>query len=140
MSTDTLQAQAALGVVAARWNAAASLWDADALAAIYTADALFFGGRPGHCVGAVAIQAYFKSYEGIIRSGRMALVEQQLKPLATGCVLAQGFAKFDFELCDGQLTRSRLRTTLILVYESATWRIAQHHFSPTPEAPPLGQS
>lgn len=129
-----------MAAVVARWNAAAGPWNPDALAAVYTTDALFFGGRPGHCVGAGAIHAYFKSYEGVIRSGRMALVEQHLKPLAPGCVLAQGFVDFGFELSDGQSTRSRLRTTLILVAEDAAWRIAQHHFSPTPEAPPLGQS
>lgn len=137
---DTPHAQAALDAVAARWNAAAAPWDAEALAAVYTADALFFGGRPGHCVGMEAIHAYFNSYEGVIRSGRMALVDQQLKCLAPACVLSQGYVDFAFELCDGQHTQSRLRTTLVLVSEDAQWRICQHHFSPTPEVPPLGQA
>lgn len=139
-SANTLDAQRALDNVAARWNAAAAPWNADGLAAVYTADALFFGGRPGHCVGADAIHAYFKSYEGVIRSGRMVLVDQHLKCLAPACVLSQGFADFSFELGDGQSTLSRLRTTLVLVGEQGAWRIAQHHFSPTPEVPPLGQS
>lgn len=140
IGTQTPQARAALDAVMALWNAAAAPWDADALTAVYTADALFFGGRPGHFVGAEAVQAYFQSYEGVIRSGRMALVDQHLKVLAPGCVLSQGFVDFAFELCDGQRTQSRLRTTLVLVSEDASWRICQHHFSPTPEVPPLGQA
>lgn len=137
--TDTPDAQAALDAAVVGWNAAAAPWDAEALAALYTADALFFGGRPGHGVGANAIHAYFKSYEGVIRSARMDLAEQQLKPLAPGCVLAQGFADFSFELSDGQTTRSRLRATLVLRREPDRWRILDHHFSTIPEAPPLGK-
>jgi uncharacterized protein (TIGR02246 family) len=137
---EMVQAQQALDDIASRWNAAASPWCAEALAAIYSADALFFGGRPGHSVGAVAIHTYFMSYEGVIASGHMALVDQQLRCLAPSCVLSQGFVDFSFQLADGQSTQSRLRTTLVLVRGEDGWQIAQHHFSPTPEVPPLGQS
>jgi uncharacterized protein (TIGR02246 family) len=129
-----------LNGVIARWNAAASPWSAEALSVIYTADALFFGGRPGHSVGAHAIRTYFKSYEGVIRQGRMVPVDQQFKWLAPSCFLSQGFVDFAFNLSDGQATQSRLRSTLVLVSEKGQWKIAQHHFSPTPEAPPLGQT
>lgn len=139
-ATDAARAQQALDDIAARWNAAASPWRAEALAAIYTADALFFGGRPGHSVGAPAIHTYFKSYEGVIATGHMALVDQHLRCLAPSCVLSQGFVDFSFQLADGQATQSRLRTTLVLVRGEGGWLIAQHHFSPTPEVPPLGQS
>ncbi|MES2481251.1 MAG: SgcJ/EcaC family oxidoreductase [Pseudomonadota bacterium] len=135
-----MTARQALDEVAARWNVAAASWNAQALAAIYTADALFFGGRPGHSVGADAIAEYFKSYEGVIRSGRMVWVEPRLRCMAPGCVLSQGYVDFFFELADGQSTQSRLRATLVLVQDQGSWRIAQHHFSPTPEVPPLGQA
>ena len=138
--TEAANPQQALDDVAARWNAAADPWSADALAAIYTVDALFFGGRPGHSVGAQAIHTYFKSYEGVIRSGRMLLVDQHIKCLAPSCVMSQGFVEFSFELADGQVTQSRLRTTLVMVRDQGDWQIAQHHFSTTPEVPPLGQS
>lgn len=137
---NTPDAYSALDNVVARWNAAAAPWNADGLTTIYTADALFFGGRPGHFVGADAIRAYFTSYEGVIRAGRMVLVDQHPKCLEPSCVLSQGFADFFFELADGQSTHSRLRTTLVLVRDQGGWQIAQHHFSPTPEVPPLGQS
>lgn len=132
------QAQA-LGAVEAAWNAAALAWDAQALAAIYTDDALLFGGRPGHAVGRAAIRDYFASYDGTIVSGRMALVEQQLQALAPELLLAQGYVDFAFVLAGDRHTRSSLRSTLILQRLQGTWRIRQHHFSPVPEAPPLGQ-
>lgn len=132
--------QAALAQVQGDWNAAAHGWHAGLLAEIYTEDALFFGGRPGHSVGRAAVQAYFASYVGIIRSGAMVLSEQQLLALGPGCHLAQGYADFSFTLQDGRHTRSRVRATLVLVQQGGAWRIRQHHFSPTPETPPLGQA
>jgi uncharacterized protein (TIGR02246 family) len=133
-------ARAALDAVQSAWNAGARPWDPDRLADIYTQDALFWGGRPGHSVGSGAIRAYFGSYLGVIQAGTMALVEQEVRELAPGCLLAQGFVDFAFELTVGQSTRSRLRATLVLTLEDQIWKIRQHHFSPTPEAPPLGQS
>src|SRR5262245_35298774 len=69
---------AALAQVQAAWNAAARNWDPPALTAVYTQDALFFGGRPGHCVGADAILDYFASYAGIIESASLELLEQHV--------------------------------------------------------------
>jgi uncharacterized protein (TIGR02246 family) len=131
-------ASGALASVEAAWNAAATPWTAAALTAVYTDDALFFGGRPGHYVGAKAIYDYFASYVGVIASGRMQLVEQEIRVLAPGVVLAQGFVEFAFVLDGARETRSRLRTTLVLARQADGWRIRQHHFSVAPETPPLG--
>jgi uncharacterized protein (TIGR02246 family) len=139
-SLEAADPQVALDDVVARWNHAASPWIARSLTAIYAHDALFFGGRAGHSVGEGAILEYFKSYEGLILSGRMSLVDSHIRVLGPGCLLSQGFVHFSFELADGQSTHSCLRATLVLVFEHGAWCIAQHHFSPTPEAPPLGQA
>nr|WP_314482101.1 SgcJ/EcaC family oxidoreductase [uncultured Pseudomonas sp.] len=128
---------AALSAIESDWNRAASRWDSSALAAVYTSNALFFGGRPGHYMGREAIREYFASYEGTLRSGSIALSELAVISLATGCVLAQGFADFMFELADGEITRSRLRGTLVLQEQDGTWMIRQHHFSTSPLVPPL---
>jgi uncharacterized protein (TIGR02246 family) len=130
-------ASAALAQVEAAWNAAAHRWDAHALTAIYTDDALFYGGRPGHSVGGPAIHAYFASYEGVIESATLTLVEQQFIHLAPDCFLAQGYGEFAFVLSGGRPSRSRLRTTLVVVLQQGAWKIRQHHFSTTPEAPPI---
>jgi uncharacterized protein (TIGR02246 family) len=130
--------QHSLTTIEAAWNAAGTPWSPPRLAAIYAPDALFFGGRPGQSVGAAAIQQYFESYNGVIIEGSMQLVKQQVLEVAPGCQLAQGYVQFRFLLADGRRTESRLRTTLLLVESSDTWKIRQHHFSTSPDAPPLG--
>ncbi|WP_321876989.1 YybH family protein [Paraburkholderia bannensis] len=130
-------ARRALATIEASWNAAATHWDADLLTNVYTSDALFFGGRPGHSVGAGAIRDYFASYEGLIESATLKLVDQAFVWLAEDCLLAQGYGEFSFVLSGGTLSHSRLRTTLTLSMQGGEWRIRQHHFSTTPESPPI---
>lgn len=132
-------AQAALDQVVADWNHAGSTWNAAALAATYTGDGLLFGGRPGHFVGRAAIEGYFASYDGVILAGAMRMSGTELRVLAESCVLAQGTVDFAFTLAGGEQTRSTLRATLVLRREAGRWLIADHHFSPTPAAPPLGK-
>lgn len=127
----------ALASVQASWNAAARRWDAGALTAVYTDDALFFGGRPGHAVGANAIHDYFASYEGVIESATLDLVEQYFVQFTDHCFLAQGFGEFSFALGGGRQSRSRLRTTLVIEQQRGQWKIRQHHFSASPESPPI---
>ncbi|MBN3773435.1 SgcJ/EcaC family oxidoreductase [Burkholderia sp. Se-20378] len=127
----------ALAIVQAAWNAAAQNWNPDALAGVYTADALFFGGRPGHSTGSDAIHAYFASYVGVIRSATLELVEQHFIRFGDDCFLAQGYGEFAFVLGDGNTSRSRLRTTLVIASQAGEWKIRQHHFSTSPETPPI---
>lgn len=141
MSDNSLpDAQAALAQVVAEWNHAGSTWDARALGAIYTEDGLLFGGRPGHFVGRSSIQGYFASYDGLIIAGSMLMSETELRTLAQDCVLAQGMVDFAFRLAGNESTRSSLRATLVLQREADRWRIANHHFSTIPTAPPLGKT
>ncbi|MDR5752383.1 MULTISPECIES: SgcJ/EcaC family oxidoreductase [unclassified Caballeronia] len=121
------------------WNTAGRNWDPAALAALYTEDALFFGGRPAHSIGAKSIRKYFESYVGVIDSCSLELVDQIVIELTSDCVIAQGYGIFCFSLQGKHFTRSRLRTTLALAKEGAFWKIRQHHFSAIPEAPPLGE-
>ncbi|QYY33928.1 nuclear transport factor 2 family protein (plasmid) [Cupriavidus pinatubonensis] len=129
--------QAILQDVERRWNAAAQAWNADELTSLYASEALFFGGKPGHAVGQHEILGYFSSYADILRSASMALVGQTVIELSVDTLLAQGHAKFRFVLADGRETASELRTTWVVVKRRGTWLILQHHFSPTPEAPPI---
>ena len=134
----TTNGAAALNQVVADWNQGAASWDAGVIAAVYTDDAMLYGGRPGHSVGREAIQAYFASYHGVILSGNLALSDTQLRTLADDCVLVQGVVHFTFHLAGDQHTASTLRGTLVLRQQAGPWRILEHHFSADPEAPPLG--
>src|SRR6267143_2037809 len=56
-------------------HALAAFLDAHlALVALYTDDALFYGGRPGHAVGHAKVREYFDSYVGTLAAARLALV------------------------------------------------------------------
>lgn len=131
-------AQAALDEALAAWNRAAQHWDPDALAATYAQDAVFFGGRPGHSLGRDGVRAYFASYAQLIRSARLQVQDHHLFPITPEVVLVQGYGCFDLALSDGKHARSVLRATLTLRRGSEGWRVLQHHFSSTPEAPPIG--
>jgi uncharacterized protein (TIGR02246 family) len=133
----TNDGEAALRAGERDWTAAAQRWDCAALAALYTEDAVFYGGRVGHSVGRSAIRAYFESYAALFTSVRLALVEQELRALRPDCWLAQGYAAFDFDMRDGGSSQAKLRSTLVLVKRAEGWRILQHHFSATPAVPPI---
>lgn len=129
--------EAALRAVERDWNSAARTWDPAALAALYTDDAVFYGGRQGHSVGRDQVRAYFESYAGMFSHVSLALIDQELRALAPDLCLAQGYARFDITLTAGGTTRAVLRSTLVLARRPEGWRIVQHHFSATPDAPPI---
>jgi hypothetical protein len=122
------------------WNSAAKVWNPKALASLYADNALFYGGRSGHSVGAAAVQAYFASYDGIIQSAVLDLIEQELVETSPETFVSQGFGAFSFVLAGGRQTQSVLRTTLVLSKLNGQWKIQLHHFSVTPEVPPLGDA
>src|SRR3954467_3925975 len=110
------EGETVLRAVERDWNAAAEHWDAAGLAALYTDDALFYGGRPGHAVGHAKVREYFDSYVGTLAAARLALVDQELRKLSEGVFLAQGYAKFDFDLSAGGGSSTVLRSTLVLTH------------------------
>jgi len=128
---------AALRDVERAWNVAAQPWNPAALADLYTRDAVFYGGRIGHSVGRPQVRAYFESYAALFTTVRLALVDQELRDLAPGIILAQGYAAFDFAFRAGGNSSATLRSTLALVRRAEGWRILQHHFSATPAEPPI---
>src|SRR3979409_133288 len=89
-------AAAVLSLIENQWNEAARNWSPEAFTAIYTDDALFFGGRPGFFVGRERIEQYYRSYVGVVSSAALKYSDQSFIELAPGTVLAQGFAHFSF--------------------------------------------
>ena len=120
-----------------RWNAAASTWDIDAFAAIYTDDALMFGGRADHSVGSEGVHAYFASYVGVLTSAEVTLTLQHIRQLGPETILTQGYGEFNFVLANGQRSHATLRTTWVIINKGGEWKVLQHHFSAMPEAPPI---
>ncbi|RYG10209.1 MAG: hypothetical protein EON92_13130, partial [Burkholderiales bacterium] len=108
-------AEAALHAVQEAWSAAGISWNAEALSHVYTPDAIFFGGRPGHSIGREAIKEYFASYDDMLQSTTLRLVDQQVIEIGTDLYLAQGYGEFSFVLADGNAAKSVSRTTLLIV-------------------------
>ena len=132
-------APAVLDEILAVWSQAATPWSAADLGDLYTEDACLFGGRPGHSIGRAAITGYFASYDKIIRCASIKPLDQEVSRLNRETIIAQGHVEFTFLLAAGNDTKNLLRSTLILRKEEERWKIWHHHFSPVPEAPPLGE-
>jgi uncharacterized protein (TIGR02246 family) len=129
---------ATLTAAAEAWSAAGRTWDTAGIAANYTEDAVFFGGRPGLQQGVAGVRAYFESYAGTITRAKLTLRDQQVFRLAPDVILAQGFGHFALGFADGRSSDPVQRTTLVLVRRDGRWNILQHHFSAEPDSPPLG--
>jgi uncharacterized protein (TIGR02246 family) len=129
----------ALRAVERAWNAAALHWDVEGLTALYAEDATMFAGRPGMARGTEGVRGYFASYVGMLMSTQLELVDQVITELGADAFLAQGYGQFRFTLGNGKETGTTLRTTWLLVRRGDRWLIAHHHFSATPETPPVPQ-
>lgn len=123
--------------VLAGWNEAAKNWNVEGLTAMYTEDALMFGGRPGLSIGLPGMRQYFGSYAGLLASTHLELVDQYIVELTPGVLLAQGFGVFKFRLVSGEDTGTTMRTTLVIAHRDGRWKIQQHHFSTIPDKPPI---
>lgn len=123
--------------VAHRWSAACTPLRPADVAALYTKDALFFGGLPDLYAGRLAVTAYFEEYRSTLHSMTLTLRGGHLIGQGEDAFLFQGFADFLFNLPDGRQTRATLRATLALVRMRDLWLIRLHHFSPPPKKPPI---
>ncbi|MET0542385.1 MAG: SgcJ/EcaC family oxidoreductase [Variovorax sp.] len=131
-------AQQALQRVLAGWNAAARDWNVEALAAMYTADTVMFGGLPGHSIGIDGMRRYFGAYVGQLAGAELDLVDQHILQVGDDSILAQGFGVFGFQRVDGRRTGTTMRTSWLLQRQAGgDWRIRQHHFSTIPDKPPI---
>src|SRR5215469_7953427 len=71
------EGETALRTVERDWNAAAQHWSSAELVALYTEDAVFYGGRPGHAVGHAKVREYFDSYVGTLAVFCLSFGDQQ---------------------------------------------------------------
>lgn len=112
----------------AKWSDAFAKWDLDALAALYTKDALFFGTAPDLFVGQDGVKTYFsKLPKGVFKSA--AFSDQHVIRLSAGVIVAAGSITFTREV-NGQSSQLPFRITLTMVKQGKGWKIAAHHASP----------
>lgn len=111
----------------ADWRSAFDSHDADAMAGLFTADALFQGFGPVPTVGRDAVRAYYAAVPADRTTDGTVL-----HTYAIGEDTAGGFA--DVTIRDPHGWQAHLYMSLVLVREgageAAKWRIRQYHVSP----------
>ncbi len=109
-------------VILERWKAAFDGHRPDAMAELFTDDALFLGFLPEPASGREAVRAYYAA----VPPGRTAEV-RILHTYTLGEAVAGGFAAVSFR-ADGE-DEVPVNLSLVLVREGDTWRIRHYHVS-----------
>ena len=116
-----------------RWAAAIGTNDANAVAKLYTPDALLYGITSFKLhAGTEAIREYFKTAP---ESGKQVTIsERHMVVLADAAVMGVGLYQFDL-IQNGMRVPRSARFTFVVVKRGADWLIAHQHSSPLPPAP-----
>jgi uncharacterized protein (TIGR02246 family) len=116
-----------------RWVAGLGANDANAVARLYTPDALLYGLTSFKLsVGTEAIHEYFKSAPEIGK--KVTIGERHMVILADTAVLATGLYQFD-SVTNGVRAPRSARFTFVIVKRGDDWKIAHQHSSALPPAP-----
>ncbi len=128
----------ALRCIEEKWRKGGVPYSPELLTALYTEDALFYGGLAALYSGRDEIRGYFEHYVGLVASSVITLRDQQLVALSNEIIAAQGIVDFAFGLPDGRSTALTQRSTLIMQRVGRKdWRIRLQHFSVQPSATPV---
>ena len=112
----------------ARWSAAYTSNDVEAIVASYWSDAILLGTvSPVMSEGESAIRSYFTP---VYKSGNRNLIgERRMIVLDDSAVLIAGFYEFT-RMKDGVAVPGPSRFTMLMVKRGNEWRIRHHHSSP----------
>lgn len=110
-----------------RWAATYSANDREALAKLYTPDALLLGTTdPVATRGTEAIREYFAPLD---KGGRKnTIIEKNVIVLSETAIVVAGF--YDFSRKEQNYEPRPSRFTMVVVKRDGTWLIAHHHSSP----------
>ncbi len=119
-------ARAILGAIIAEWSAAFTRLDADALSALYSEQALFYGSVPTLFRGRAGVAAYFN---GLTRwpSPTVAFTDLVTTTVGDDLVNMAGRATF---LTTPDAAPLNVKITWIILRENKDWKIVSHHVSP----------
>jgi uncharacterized protein (TIGR02246 family) len=112
----------------ARWSAAYTSNDPDAIVGNYWPDAILLGTvSPVISIGTDAIRAYFSAVKG--SGNRNDIGEKHTIVLDDNAVVVTGFYLFT-RTVDGKPVPGPSRFTMLVTRRDGVWRIAHHHSSP----------
>lgn len=117
---------AVVDAIIATWSAAFSRLDADALAALYSDSALFYGSVPTLYCGRAGVASYFNA---LTRwpSPTVAFTDLVVTTLGADVINMAGRATF---MTTPDATPLHVKITWIVLREDGEWRIISHHVSP----------
>ncbi|MGQ0684997.1 nuclear transport factor 2 family protein [Bradyrhizobium sp.] len=111
------------GSIIAKWSDAFAKLDADALSALYSRHALFFGSNPTLYRGRDGVKAYFAGLPGW-RSQSVRFSDVSAEAAGAEVVNMAGTANFVVD--DATLT---VKLTWVILCEDGDWKIVSHHVS-----------
>jgi ketosteroid isomerase-like protein len=111
--------------IMAKWAAAFSGLDADALSSLYSKKALFFGSNPRLYRGREGVAAYFGALPRW-RSSAVQFTEVVTEQASPDLINVAGTASFDL---DGGATKLSVKITWVIAREDGDWKIVSHHVS-----------
>ena len=104
------------------WQHHVDAHDPDAVAAVFTTDALFQGLRPTHTIGRDGVRAYYASQP---RGMTAAYDVLDVRALSEASIAA--FARLTFNFVDGRTIAVHL--TALIERRRETWQISHYHVS-----------
>jgi uncharacterized protein (TIGR02246 family) len=108
-----------------KWSASFNKLDAEALASLYSKNALFFGSNPTLYRGRDGVAAYFKALPRW-SSPTVAFADVVVAPVGPDVINVAGTASF---VVDEGATTLSVKITWVIVREDGDWKIVSHHVS-----------
>ena len=111
-----------------KWSASFNKLDADALASLYSKNALFFGGTPPLYRDREGVTTYFSTLPRW-KSPTVQFTDLAVNPIGADVINVAATAIFVF----GEDTPAvPFRLTWVIIREDNDWKIVSHHASPRP--------
>jgi uncharacterized protein (TIGR02246 family) len=116
----------AVSDIAAKWSAGFNKLDADAIASLYSKNALFYGSTPPLFRGKEGVTAYFNALPRW-KSPTVQFSDLVTTPVGSDIINVAGTASF---VIAENAPPVAFRLTWVIVREDGDWKILSHHVSP----------
>ena len=125
-------AEQAVSSIIEKWSASFTKLDADALASLYSTNALFFGSTPPLYKGKEGVAAYFNALPRW-KSPTVQFTDLAVTPIGSDVINVAGTASF---VVSETAPPVSFRLTWVIIREDGDWKIVSHHVSPKAAAVP----
>ncbi len=119
-------AEQAVSSIIEKWSAGFTKLDADALASLYSRNALFFGSTPPLYKGKEGVAAYFNALPRW-KSPTVQFTDLVTTPIGSEVINIAGTASF---VVSENAPPVSFRLTWVIIREDGDWKIVSHHVSP----------